>query len=227
MDDRSTGSGERLQFAGRATVIGVMAAIDMAAFGVLGGGIGALAPMVARRFERSDSVVVVSRGLVVAAGAAIGCVSAALPGVAAAWTAAVLGWWLLLLGLIDVRQYLLPRVLTVPLIAAGLAVTVAVEPDALPAHAIGAAGAFAMLAGVAALYRRCRGRDGLGGGDAKLFAASGAWLGWASLPLVLALASAAGLIAAMIRWRGRPPADARLPFGVCLGAAIWAVYLAR
>lgn len=204
-----------------------MAAIDLVGLGILGSGIGALAPVVAQRFDRPGEVAAFGRGFAVAAGAAIGLAAGSLPVVATGWTAALLGWWLLLLAIIDVRQYLLPRVLTLPLVAAGLAATLAVEPAALVAHAAGAIGGFAVLAGVAAAYRRARGRDGLGGGDAKLFAASGAWLGWAALPLVLVLASVGGLVAATIVWRGRPPADARLPFGVCLGAATWIVYLAR
>jgi len=46
-------------------------------------------------------------------------------------------------------------------------------------------------------YRRLRGQDGLGRGDAKLLAAGGAWCGWSGLPLIVLISSALALIAAV------------------------------
>ena len=77
---------------------------------------------------------------------------------------------------------------------------------ALGDRVIGALAGFAALAAIAWAYRRLRGREGMGGGDPKLLAALGAWLGWRQLPFVLVGAGLIGL-AAVAGWRcgaGRP-----------------------
>jgi leader peptidase (prepilin peptidase) / N-methyltransferase len=51
--------------------------------------------------------------------------------------------------------------------------------------------------GLAFGYRRLRGQEGLGGGDAKLIAAAGAWCGLALLPFVILGSAVAGLLAAL------------------------------
>jgi leader peptidase (prepilin peptidase)/N-methyltransferase len=91
------------------------------------------------------------------------------------WPTAALGWVLLALAVIDARHFLLPDVLTLPLIPAGLAVAWWLDPGQLLHHALGAALGFVGFAGLAWVYRKLRGREGLGLGDAKLLAAAGAW----------------------------------------------------
>jgi leader peptidase (prepilin peptidase) / N-methyltransferase len=144
-----------------------------------------------------------------------------------AWLDCLLGWWLLALGWIDLRSWLLPDVLTLPLIIVGLAVTVALDPDQLTQHAVGAALGFLGLAAIAALYRALRGREGLGGGDAKLLASSGAWLGTAALPPVILLAALSALAAAgCLRLAGiRLGRYTALPFGPFLAFSTWAFWL--
>ena len=139
----------------------------------------------------------------------------------------VLGWMLLLLGVIDWRTQLLPDVLTLPLLAFGLLAALAINPDTLLDRAIGAAAGFAALALLAFVYARLRGREGLGLGDAKLLAALGAWVSWQGLPTVLLWGSVLGLVFALIRaaaGKGLTLSD-RLPFGVFLAAGGWLVWL--
>lgn len=148
---------------------------------------------------------------------------------AAAWligATLVLGWALLALAWIDHRHLVLPNVLTLPLIPAGLLVAWAVSPESLPHHLLGAVLGYAGLTAVAALYRRARGRAGLGAGDAKLFAAAGAWLSWEALPSVLLIAGALGLVLALAGSAGRRlTADTAVPFGPALAGAFWFVWL--
>ena len=66
----------------------------------------------------------------------------------------------------------------------------------------------------------------MGGGDAALFAAAGAWLGWTALPLVLGSAAVAGIVVALLLWGRGITATTRLPFGVFLAAATWVMALA-
>jgi leader peptidase (prepilin peptidase) / N-methyltransferase len=144
-----------------------------------------------------------------------------------AWTDAVLGWWLLALGWIDWRRCVLPDVLTLPLLALGLAAAWGLAPGELRDRTAGAACGFLGLWAVAWLYRRLRGRDGLGLGDAKLLAASGAWVGLSGLPSVLAGGALAALVAAgaMMLAGRRLDRYSALPFGPFLAAATWLVWL--
>jgi leader peptidase (prepilin peptidase)/N-methyltransferase len=158
--------------------------------------------------------------------AAIGAASALLFPGWQALAAALLGWWLLLLAVLDFDHYWLPDRLTYPLILFGLGATALLTPALLLHHAAGAALGFVLLWSVATGYRALRGRHGLGGGDAKLFAAAGAWLGWYDLPLVLLVAAGTGLVAALILHRAEPGfLTKRLPFGTFLAPAIWIVYI--
>lgn len=133
---------------------------------------------------------------------------------------------LLAISVIDWRTYRIPDLLSLPLLGAGLAWTWLLDAGALPAHAIGAAVGYAAVAGFGALYFRLRHREGLGLGDAKLFAAAGAWLGWRDLPFVLLIASLGGLLFALaMRWFAAAPKDRRIAFGPWISLAIWLLWI--
>jgi leader peptidase (prepilin peptidase)/N-methyltransferase len=153
-----------------------------------------------------------------------------------AWTAtsgwlvaatAILGWTLLALTLIDYKHFILPDVLTLPLVPAGLAVNWfgAVRP--LLDSALGAVIGYLAFAAIAWAYRRWRGRDGMGAGDAKLLAGLGAWVGATGLPSVVLLASLLALAVTLVTHglRGRLSLAERVPFGPFLAAAGWVVWL--
>jgi len=143
------------------------------------------------------------------------------------WPSLALGWTLLVLALIDQRHLILPDILTLPLIPAGFFVTYLDQPHALPDHLIGALAAGLGFAAIAWLYRHFRGHAGLGQGDAKLFAAAGAWLGWQALPSTVVLAALALLAVAMASTLtgAKLARTTRLPFGPYLAAAFWLVWL--
>lgn len=151
---------------------------------------------------------------------------AAHPG-AAGVLGALLAWQLLLLAVLDAEHLWLPLPATLSLIATGLLAAAALGPDELAPRAAGAALGWIALAGLAAAYRRLRGREGLGGGDAVLLAGGGAWAGWAALPTILVWAALAGLSAvAVLAFAGRPVARTReLPFGVALALGVWLAWL--
>ena len=73
------------------------------------------------------------------------------------------------------------------------------------------------------VYRRLRGREGMGLGDAKLLGAAGAWVGWQGLAGVLLIAAVTGLATAVVL-RRTSLSDA-LPFGPFLALGIWLTWL--
>lgn len=168
------------------------------------------------------------RLLAIEAGAALIAITAiaAHPLPAAIFTA-ILGWWLFLLAALDVEHQWLPDRLTLPLIAAGLPVAWAGIGPPLPDRLIGAFVGFAALALIAAAYKAVRGREGLGGGDPKMLAAIGAWLGWPLLPFVLLGAGLIGFAVIILsHLRGhRVQATDRLPLGTLMALAAWPIWL--
>jgi leader peptidase (prepilin peptidase) / N-methyltransferase len=145
----------------------------------------------------------------------------------APWVACLFGWTLLTLAWIDLRTMILPDVLTLPLLAFGLIATWINAPDSLADHLLAAVIGYVSLAGVAWTYRRLRGRDGLGMGDAKLLAAIGAFLGLSLLPLALLVAACAGLAAAGVAalTGKRMTAATAIPFGPFLALSGWLLWL--
>ncbi len=139
----------------------------------------------------------------------------------------VLAFGLSWASMVDIDRFILPDVLTLGLVLAGLAFAlVRGLPEALP-FVIGAAAGYACLAAVAATYQRLRGRSGLGLGDAKLLAVGGAWLGWMALPTVLLVASIGCLAVVLARAmiQRRRISDGPIPFGPYLAGAIWMLWL--
>lgn len=146
---------------------------------------------------------------------------ALLPGTAG-WLWALFGWLLLPLALLDARHFWLPDRLNALLALAGLLLAGPLLHTSLLDRWIGALAGGLILAAIAWSYRRVRGGDGMGGGDPKLVAAIGAWLGWQALPLLLLLASLGGIFWALTQRKGdRPLARRRVPFGLFLCAAAW------
>ena len=137
-----------------------------------------------------------------------------------------LGWTLLAAAEIDRRHYWLPDILVLPLIPAGLVVIWLAAPENLPAAVLGAAAGYGVMAVIAWGYRRFRGREGLGLGDAKLFAAAGAWTTWTALPSVLLIAALGGLLAAVLfaARGGTLRQDMPIAFGPFLAAGFWLVW---
>jgi leader peptidase (prepilin peptidase)/N-methyltransferase len=113
------------------------------------------------------------------------------------------------------------------LLLAGLLATAISTPDSLADHLLAGVLGYCTLAAVAWTYRRLRGRDGLGMGDAKLLAAIGAWLGLSLLPLVLLLAACTGLAAAgaAALLGKRMTAATAIPFGPFLALSGWLLFL--
>ncbi|MFC2991609.1 prepilin peptidase [Halomonas tibetensis] len=134
---------------------------------------------------------------------------------------------LLAMAVIDLRTQLLPDLLTLPLLWAGLLYQLLFQPLLLPSAVIGAMAGYLVLWSFYWAFKLITGKEGMGYGDFKLLAALGAWMGWQYLPLLLILSAGIGAIIgilvqlAMPRLRGAP-----MPFGPYLALAGWVALLA-
>lgn len=111
---------------------------------------------------------------------------------------AIYGWLLLTLAAIDLRLFILPDGLNLALLLAGAVMVWLYRPDVWMWHAAGAATGYALLWLVETGYRRLRGRDGLGRGDAKLLGAIGMWTGLTGIAPVLLVASLGGIATVVV-----------------------------
>jgi len=134
---------------------------------------------------------------------------------------------ILLLMAFDLRYRVLPDLLTLPTAALGL-LAAALTSDHTELEwqtaAMGCFGAGAALWLVQNGFRWLRGIDGLGGGDVKLAAAMGAWLGPVGCAFAIAVAALGALVVevtiSLIR-HGRVDPARRIPFGAYLCGSFW------
>jgi leader peptidase (prepilin peptidase)/N-methyltransferase len=142
--------------------------------------------------------------------------------------ALVLTWTLVALTVIDFDHQLLPDNMTLPLLWLGLLLSLA---DTLPgiglpvdprSSIIGAAAGYLSLWSVYHAFRLLTGKEGMGYGDFKLFAAFGAWFGWQMLLLIILLSAFSGAVIGigLILVRGRDR-NIPIPFGPYLAVAGW------
>lgn len=128
---------------------------------------------------------------------------------------------------VDLRHLIVPD----GFVAAGLAIAFAGAYSSgridLPGAGYGLATGWAGFALLREIYRRLRGREGMGGGDVKLSALMGAALGVFGWLNAVMLGSIGGVCAGLLLIRaGRATARTHLPFGTYLSAgAIWVLIL--
>jgi leader peptidase (prepilin peptidase)/N-methyltransferase len=164
---------------------------------------------------RYPIVELVTMGLFVVHGAVFGWSALLIPRL-------VFACAMVVLFAIDLEHHLLPNAITLPGVAVGLIASTVLPPgiiDALVGVLLG--GGVLWLIGEA--YFRFSGHEGMGGGDVKMLAMIGAFLGWKLVLVTLVLSSVVGsgigLIVIAIRKGGMKYA---LPYGtfLALGALV-------
>jgi leader peptidase (prepilin peptidase)/N-methyltransferase len=143
------------------------------------------------------------------------------------WTMTALAWCgfsaaLLALAVIDWDTTLLPDDMTLPLLWAGLvAAALQWNPSvALPSALWGAVGGYLSLWGVYWAFKLATGKEGMGYGDFKLFAALGAWFGWAALVPMILMASVIGAaVGIAMKFTSGLREGGYVPFGPFLAGA--------
>jgi len=128
---------------------------------------------------------------------------------------------LVALTLIDWDTTLLPDNITLPLLWAGLvASALHWTPVSLSAAVWGAVAGYLSLWSVYWAFKLATGKEGMGYGDFKLFAALGAWFGWQALVPMILMASVIGaLVGIALKFASALREGGYVPFGPFLAGA--------
>jgi len=142
---------------------------------------------------------------------------------------------LIVISFIDLSHQIIPDSISIPGIVAGVIVTIIFNIvstyqitwyDSL----IGVIGGGGILYIVAAGFEKLTGKEGMGGGDIKLLAMIGAWMGWRAIPLIILISSLTGsiigVVALLMAGKGL---RTRIPFGpfLVIGTLVYLFFGSR
>lgn len=134
---------------------------------------------------------------------------------------------LVVITFIDLEHQIIPDVISIPGIVVGFLCSFVIHGHSWQNSLIGIIAGGGSLLLVAYGYQWLTGKEGMGGGDIKLLAMMGAFLGWRSVPFIIFSASLLGSVIgiSLMVARGR---DAKLaiPFGpfLAFGAILYIFY---
>lgn len=130
---------------------------------------------------------------------------------------------LLVITFIDIDYHIIPDVISLPGILLGFAASFFIPTLNWMDSLIGIMAGGGSLYAVAWGYERISGKEGMGGGDIKLLAMIGAFIGWQGVLLTIFMGSAIGTLVGLIDMRvKKKDMKMRIPFGpfLALGAII-------
>jgi leader peptidase (prepilin peptidase)/N-methyltransferase len=133
---------------------------------------------------------------------------------------------LIVLFAIDLEHHLLPNAITLPGMAVGLAFSLLLPPG-LQSALLGVLVGGGVLWLIGEAYFRVAGQEGMGGGDVKMLAMIGAFLGWKLVLVTLVFSSVAGsAIGLLVLATRRGGMKYALPYGtfLALGAMIASLF---
>jgi leader peptidase (prepilin peptidase)/N-methyltransferase len=141
---------------------------------------------------------------------------------------------LVVMSAIDCRYFIIPDVLSIGLLAVGL-VGAAFNPglgevprDRVIASLVGASAGYVLLLALSIVGRWVWKKEAMGGGDVKLMAGVGAFVGWEGVGATMLIASLSGTLVALVQMaRRRITRRSYLPFGPFLAVGAWVAWTAR
>jgi leader peptidase (prepilin peptidase)/N-methyltransferase len=132
---------------------------------------------------------------------------------------------LIAVAFIDLQHKIIPHAISLPGILVGLAFAFFPSAGVSPIDAIvGIVGGGGFLLLVGTVFEKVTGREGMGGGDVKLLAMIGAWMGWKALPFIILISALSGaVIGGVSLAASRQGMRSRIPFGpfLALGALVF------
>ena len=144
----------------------------------------------------------------------------------------ILSIFFIIIFFIDLKHYIIPNVLTFPLMFIGFIKSFDPNLDKtiFPNYInslIGGIFGYSIIWLIVFVYKKVRKKEGMGLGDAKLLGAIGFWFGWISIPFTIFLSSFAALVFVIpsILNKSRNMTS-QIPFGpyIIIGCIIYVVF---
>ena len=132
---------------------------------------------------------------------------------------------------IDLKHFIIPNTLTFPLMALGFIKSFIPNLDEIfPNYIdslIGGLFGYGIIWSIIFFYKQVRKKDGMGLGDAKLFAVIGFWFGWISIPFVIFLSSIIALLSVIPDLiKNSKKMTTQIPFGpyIIIGTLVYLLF---
>ena len=143
----------------------------------------------------------------------------------------ILALVLIIIFFIDLKHFIIPNTLTFPLMALGLIKSFIpnlneIFPNYIDSI-IGGLFGYGIIWSIIFFYKQIRKKEGMGLGDAKLFAVIGFWFGWISIPFVIFLSSITALISVVPDLiKNSKKMSTQIPFGpyIIIGTLLYLVF---
>ena len=143
----------------------------------------------------------------------------------------ILALVLIIIFFIDLKHFIIPNTLTFPLMALGLIKSFIpnlneIFPNYIDS-VIGGLFGYGIIWSIIFFYKQIRKKEGMGLGDAKLFAVIGFWFGWISIPFVIFLSSITALISVVPDLiKNSKKMSTQIPFGpyIIIGTLLYLVF---
>ena len=137
----------------------------------------------------------------------------------------------LIIFFIDLRHYIIPNSITYPMMILGFIKSFdpnlnSIFPNYINSL-IGGIFGYAMIWSIIYFYKQIKKKDGMGLGDAKLFAVIGFWFGWISIPFIIFLSSIIALIYVLPDLlKNSKKMSSQIPFGpfIIIGTIFYLVF---
>lgn len=137
----------------------------------------------------------------------------------------------LIIFFIDLRHYIIPNSITYPMMILGFIKSFdpnlnSIFPNYINSL-IGGIFGYVMIWSIIYFYKQIKKKDGMGLGDAKLFAVIGFWFGWISIPFIIFLSSIIALVYVLPDLlKNSKKMSSQIPFGpfIIIGTIFYLVF---
>ena len=143
----------------------------------------------------------------------------------------ILALLLIIIFFIDLKHFIIPNTLTFPLMILGFIKSFIPNLDEIfPNYIdslIGGLFGYGIIWSIIFFYKQVRKKDGMGLGDAKLFAVIGFWFGWISIPFVIFLSSIIALLSVIPDLiKNSKKMTTQIPFGpyIIIGTLVYLLF---
>ena len=144
----------------------------------------------------------------------------------------ILAFVFIIIFFIDLKHYIIPNILTFPLMILGFVKSFDPNLNSLfPNYLnslIGGIFGYGIIWSIIFFYKQIRNKEGMGLGDAKLLAAIGFWFGWISIPFIIFSSSIVALILVIPSLLNKSRKfSSQIPFGpfIIIGCILYIIFI--